>query len=381
MFERRIKSRLKNQQDLGLYRDPPVIEDSKGKFVYTKGRKLLNLACNDYLGLASEPQLAEKVAEKFKKYGTSGSSSKLVSGNFKLIYEAEEAFADYFGYESALFYPSGFQCNLGLISTLFEKRDQVFFDKHIHSSLVKGLQFSGANYYGYKHNQNTHLAKRLQKEYHQQSGIITESLFSMDGDLLDIQGLSELKQKYDLLAIVDEAHAFGVLGNKGKGIARPVADVAVGTFGKALGLFGAFVLLPRDFREYLLNFSQPLIYTTTLPRAQGAAALEVLELIKKSDQKRDWLSKISREMKQQLAAEGFAVSGDAQILSIKIGAEDAATALSRELFKKGFFVFPARFPTVPLGQAILRLSLTAMHDRSDIGDFLNAVKKSCTKIP
>jgi len=380
MFAKRVRSRLKEQQKSGLYRNPPVIEQSSGKYVQINGNWLINFASNDYLGLGSDPELAKKMADKFQRYGSSSSSSRLVSGNLEIIKKAEKAFADYFGYQSALFYPSGFQCNLGLVGTLFEQGDKVFFDKHIHSSLVKGLQLSGADYYGYRHNRTSHLQTRLQKHLHESAGIVTESLFSMDGDLLDTQGLAELKQEFDLFTIVDEAHAFGVLGDKGTGIARPVADIAVGTFGKALGLFGAFVLLPKDFREYLLNFSSPLIYTTSLPPAQAAAALDILEFIRGSEQGREHLLQISKEMKQKLSAEGFRVGGDAQILSILIGPEETASRVSRELFNLGFFAFPARFPTVPLNRSILRISLTSMHDRSDVTNFLHSLKEAYARI-
>ncbi|MFW6415228.1 MAG: aminotransferase class I/II-fold pyridoxal phosphate-dependent enzyme [Thermodesulfobacteriota bacterium] len=376
MFAKRVGSRLKEQQESGLYRNPPVIEQSSGKYVRINGSWLINFASNDYLGLGSNPGLAEKVADKFKRYGSSSSSSRLVSGNYGIIQEAEEAFADYFGYECALFYPSGYQCNLGLISTLFEAGDRVFFDKHIHSSLVKGLQLSGAEYLGYRHNRTSHLYSRLEKYFRQPAGLITESLFSMDGDILDLHGITGVKQDYDLLSIVDEAHAFGVLGDKGKGIARSVADIAVGTLGKALGLFGAFVLLPRDFREYLLNFSSPLIYTTSLPPAHAAAALDVLEFIRGNDQGREHLLRMSTEMKQKLAAEGFRVNGDAQILSVLIGPEETASRISRELFDLGFFAFPARFPTVPMNRAILRISITAMHDKSDVSNFVDSLKEA-----
>ena len=380
MFAKRVGSRLKEQQESGLYRNPPVIEQSSGKYVRINGNWLVNFASNDYLGLGSDPKLAGKVADKFQRYGSSSSSSRLVSGNLEIIKKAEEAFANYFGYQSALFYPSGYQCNLGLVGTLFEQGDRVFFDKHIHSSLIKGLQLSGADYFGYRHNRASHLQARLKKHLRQSAGIVTESLFSMDGDLLDIQGLADLQRKYDLFTIVDEAHAFGVLGDKGKGIAPPVADIAVGTFGKALGLFGAFVLLPREFREHLLNFSSPLIYTTSLPPAHAAAALDVLEFIHGSDQEREHLLQISKEMKQKLAAEEFRVGGDAQILSILIGPEESASRVSRELFNLGFFAFPARFPTVPLNRAILRISLTCMHDRTDVTNFVHSLKEAYARI-
>lgn len=375
MFNQRINARLAHQERVGLYRNPPPIARREGKIVVVKGRRLLNFASNDYLGLGGDPALAEKVAANFKRYGASSSSSRLVSGHYDTISQAEAALAEYFGYESALFYPSGYQCNLGVIGTLFETGDTVFFDKHIHASSVKGLRLSGATFCGFRHNRMDHLARRLDRHHAPEAGLLTESLFSMDGDQLAVDDLVQLKTNYRLLTIVDEAHAFGVLGAGGKGIARPVADVAVGTFGKALGLFGAFALMPSRVREYLLNFSSPQIYTTTLPEAHGASVLDLLERVAGADDRRDRLAAISREMRSRLQQAGFDVSGDAHILAVEIGTEARAVALARALFDNGFFVFPARFPTVPLGKAILRLSLTASHTIADIDDFIHTLTR------
>ncbi len=376
MFDQRIASRLRHQRRLGLYRNPPAIAVRDGRHVVVGGRRLLNFASNDYLGLGCCPVLAARVAKHFKTYGASSSSSRLVSGHYDAITEAEAALAEYFGYESALFYPSGYQCNLGVISTLFEKGDTVFFDKHVHASSVKGMKLSGASVFGFRHNRMDHLARRLSTHGEDPSGLLTESLFSMDGDRLDVAGLARVKTTRRLLAVVDEAHAFGALGEKGRGIARSVADVAVGTFGKALGLFGAFVLLPARYREYLVNFSSPLIYSTTLPEAHGASAMDVLRRIEESDAPRERLAAVSRQMKRRLSEEGFSVTGDAHIIAVEIGDEEKAVALSRHLFGKGFFVFAARFPTVPLGKAILRIGMTALHDAADVADFVNGLREA-----
>ena len=380
MFEKRISARLTYQKQAGLYRNPPPIAERNGKYLYTGGRKVLNLASNDYLGLGSSKALKEKVAANFEKYGASASSSRLVSAHYNTISEAEAALAEYFGYEAALIYPSGYQANLGLISTLFEKGDTIFFDKHIHASSVKGMLLSKAFVRGYCHNNMEHLARRLTKDPEGPSAVLTESLFSMDGDRMDIAGLKVLKDRFDLFTIVDEAHAFGVLGEKGRGLAGYVADISVGTFGKALGLFGAFVLLPKTFRDFLLNFSSPLIYTTTLPEAHGASALDVLQMVARSNQQRARLRQVSLLMKKNLCDQGFHAQGDAHIIAVRIGDEATAMTLSQMLFKRGFFVFPARFPSVPLGQAILRLSLTARHTPEDIKSFISAIKDAYAEL-
>jgi len=198
----------------------------------------------------------------------------------------------------------------------------------------------------------------------------------MDGDRLDLNGLAQIKQTHAPMILVDEAHAFGVLGDKGRGIARAVADMAVGTCGKALGLFGAFVLLPLKIREYLINFSSPLIYTTTLPEAHGASLLSVLELVAASDRKRERLQKISQMARTRLKKAGFTVGGDAHIISVEIGSEKKAGTLCAKLFEMGLFLFSARFPTVPLNQSILRISMTAEHTRADVDALITGIRKA-----
>lgn len=373
-FLERYRLKLKLQQQNGLYRDPPVIQRREGKFLFSKGRRLLNFASNDYLGLGASEVLGRKVADNFERLGSSSSSSRLVSGNFELLNQAEKAFADFFGYEAALFFPSGYQANVGVLSTLFEAGDTVVFDKHIHASSVKGLALSNAVSLGFNHSDFRHLEKRLQKSA-AQVGLVTESLFSMDGDCLGVDALRELKQKYGFFTVVDEAHALGVLGPNGRGIAAGVADVAVGTFGKALGLFGAFALLSEELKAYLLNFSSPQIYTTTLPEAHAASAMDVLELVAAADDRRRHLGELSECLGQSLVRSGFNVSGDAHILAVEIGDERQALETARKLLNQGIFVLPARFPTVPLQKAILRISLTAMHQPEDLDFFIRTLKE------
>ena len=226
---------------------------------------------------------------------------------------------------------------------------------------------------GFKHNSIPHLEKRIKANQGQVSAVITEALYSMDGDYLDFAALQTLKQEYGFLTIVDEAHTFGVVGEKGKGVAREVADIAVGTFGKALGLFGAFVLLPKIVKKYLLNFCSPLIYSTPLPEAHAAAAMEILHLLEASDEARLQLKKVSKAMKSSLRAAGFHVYGDEHIIAIEIGDEEKALELSQKLLEKKIFVFPARYPTVPLGKSILRLSMTSQHQLEDVELFINSL--------
>jgi 8-amino-7-oxononanoate synthase len=380
MFAQRFKTRLTVQRQAGLYRQPPEVTGRAGKYLLMDNRKVLNFASNDYLALGASEELRLRTARNFQKYGTSSSSSRLVSGNYSIINQAEKAYASYFGYSEALFFPSGYQANIGILSSLLEPGDTVIFDKHIHASSVKGMTMSGAAFYGYNHNSLTHLEKRLKLFRNKQVAVLTESLFSMDGDCVDVPGIKSLKARYGFLTIVDEAHAFGAIGHGGRGIAGDVADIAVGTFGKAFGFFGAFVLLPDGFKEYLFNFSSPLIYTTTLPEAHAATAIDILEIIERSDDKRTHLKEVTQFMKERLLREGFRVSGDAHILAMEIGDETKAVRLSQGLLEKNIFVLPARYPTVPLHHAILRIGITALHEEEDIALFIDCVKEVYGKL-
>ncbi len=375
MFEKRFARQLTSQRQAGLYRNPPQITRREGRYVFLGDRKVLNFSSNDYLSLSTSRHLRRSLARNVMKYGASSSSSRLVSANYSLIGRAEREYARYFGYEDAVFFPSGYQTNYGVLSTLFQPKDRIIFDKHIHASSVKGIAASGADFYGYRHGSMDHLKKRLETLGPDQAAVVTESLFSMDGDLLDVGACCELKKRFGFFCIIDEAHAFGAIGEKGRGIARPAADAAVGTFGKALGLFGAFILLPGYLKEYLLNFASPLIYTTSLPPAHAATALDLLEMIEQADDRRQQLFDAGRLMKENLVREGFSVQGDAHILALQVGPEDRAVEVSRRLMENGIFAFPARFPTVPLNRAILRIGLCAEHTEQDINGFVETLKR------
>ncbi len=372
----KLRDAVHMQKCSGLYRNPPRVYKRQGPYLTIGNRNVLNFASNDYLGLGVDERLRQRVAGNFLKYGTSASSSRLVSGNYSLINEAESAYADYFGYEDAIFFPSGYQANLAVFSTLFDREDVLFFDKHVHASCVKGMSLSSARLYGYNHGSMDHLCKRLEHVKTAEPVVVTESLFSMDGDVLDTGTLAGLKKRFDLFCVVDEAHAFGVSGEKGKGLARDIASVAIGTLGKAFGLFGAFVLLPSVLKEYFFNFSSPLIYTTALPEAHAASAVDSLELVSLCDDKRDILKDISAYMKGLLKEEGFRVTGDAHIVSVLIGDESLCALVSERLLQeRKILVLSARYPTVPVNMAVLRIGMTVLHTERDVRYFVKSLKE------
>ncbi len=368
-----LSKKIDFYKEAGIYRTPYEIGKREGKYLFIGNKRCINFASNDYLGIASANRINHIVAEAFLKYGTSSSSSRLISGNYSIINKAEEIYAKHFGYEDAIFFPSGYQANLALISALFDKEDTILFDKHAHSSIIKGIILSGAAYFGFNHNSVPHLKKRLSRV--KGASVITESLFSMDGDILNVAEMEVLKEKYGFFCIVDEAHAFGVLGEEGRGVARGVADIAIGTFGKAFGFFGAFVLMPRQVKDLLFNFSSPFMYSTAIPVAHAAASIRLLSIVSECDKERRHLVELSAMTRDRLNQEGFSFQGDAHIISIYIGDEKKSVKISKALLEKGIFLPAVRYPTVPMGKAILRISLTALHDEDDIECLIDSLKE------
>ena len=366
MLETRMRQMLAAQKAEGLYRDPLQVATLEGRVAEVGGRKYLNFVSNDYLGLGNDPHWRSVVGECFSKYAPSSSSSPLVCGHYNVMAEAESAYADFFGYGEALFFPSGFQANEAVVSTLLQAADVAVYDKRVHASTVRGLEVSGKPLKGFNHSNVGHLRKRLQRLDEKKVIVFTESLYSMDADLLDISAMEALRKEKDFVSVVDEAHAFGVLGSSGSGHARSVADVAVGTFGKGLGFFGAFVLLPQGYREYLLNFSSPLIYSTALPEAHAAAAIQLLDILRSCDDRREIVLKNASILREKLTNLDLQVLGDAHILAVVVGDEQEAVRISQAFRTKGILCFASRFPTVPRNQALLRIGMTAHHTIEDI---------------
>ena len=361
-----------------LKRIPYKIEKRDGKYIWIKGEKFLNFSSNDYLGIASSRRANKKISKAFLDFDISASSSRLICGNYSIIEEVEKEYAQFFGYEDALFFPSGYQANLAVISALFEKEDIILFDKHAHSSIIKGIMLSEAEYHGFNHNSISHLNRRLSK-FPKKAVVITESLFSMDGDLLDIKEMKSLKEKFDFFCLVDEAHAFGVLGKKGKGIAGGLADIAIGTFGKAFGFSGAFVLMPKKIKELLFNLSAPLMHSTAISPAHAAACRELLYIVAEADTEREHLRNISHIAKHKLKEEGFSVSGDAHIICLRIGDERKSLSISKRLLEKNIYIPSVRYPTVPMGSSILRISMTSMHTEEDVKYLIKVLKDAWNK--
>lgn len=372
-----LKDKVAVRRQAGLGRDLLPVSTRDGRTVTIAGRRLLDFSSNDFLGLGRSRALAATMRDLCLTGGGAG-ASRLVTGTSTSTLQAEAALARHFGYESCLIVGSGFLANLTLMATLFSSEHVLALDKRAHTSLMAGVLHSRARFHTFRHNNLSHLEKILHA--HAVTAVITESLFSMDADSPDFSALQKLKHGLGFLSIVDEAHAFGVLGPQGRGLAHTVADVAVGTLGKAFGLFGAFVLGPQAVRDYLIHFGQGFIYTTALPPWHGDMVLAMLDRIIQADDRRHQLASLSKTARDLLTEAGWQVRGRHHILALHIGDEPASLAMSAALRQKGVLAFAARYPTVPLGRAMLRICLSSGHSVADLEalrDALTLARKNC----
>lgn len=336
----------------------------------------LNLSSNDYLGLASDVDLRREFLATLtpETFLPSSSSSRLLTGNFTAYQQLEEQLARLFGTEAALTFNSGYHANTGILPAVADAQTLILADKLIHASLIDGIRLSSARCIRYRHN-DYHQLERLLHEHsstYRQVIIVTESIFSMDGDEADLHELVRLKRMYDnVLLYVDEAHAFGVRGTQGLGCAEEQACIAdidflVGTFGKALASVGAYIVCRQVVREYLINRMRTFIFTTALPPMTVQWTSFVLQRLSGFGRKREHLAHISRLLKEALEQRGFACPSTSHIVPMIAGESAAAIARAEALQRKGFYVLPVRPPTVPEGTSRLRFSLTAEVTRAEI---------------
>lgn len=351
----------------GLLRSPLHVSGRKGKFITVDNTVLLNFACNDYLGLSVCPTLQTTVANCSAQYHVGAASSRLVTGHLAEIAESEARLAEFFGYDECMLMPSGYQANQAVIQALDVHEHAFCYDKRIHASMGRALAAANSPRVGYAHSNFEQLEKKLlQIDSENQPIVFTESLFSMDGDTLEVRALAELKKRRKVFTVVDEAHAFGVLGEKGRGVGGGIADIAIGTLGKAYGLFGAFILMPGGFSEFFCNAASPVMFSTAVSPVHAACALAAVKQASVMEREREHVRKLSLAMREALHAEGMQVYGDAHILAVEVGSEEKAVCIATDMREDGLLIFPARYPTVPRNRAILRISITALHSYKDI---------------
>ncbi len=341
------------------------------------GEMLLNFSSNDYLGLSQHPLLVQRAQEFAGKYGVGSTASRLITGNSPLYTEIEERIAHGKGYEAALIMSSGYQANLTVLAALADaevvgKPVLVLADRLCHNSILQGVLLSGARLIRFHHNDAAHLETLLQAQAGKGAHIIivSESVFGMDGDCADLAALGALARQYEAMLYIDEAHATGILGPDGFGLCaahKGAADVAMGTFGKALGSFGAYIACSATIRDYLIQRCGGLIYSTALPPPVLGAIDAALELLPQMQKERDYVQQQSARLRQALQAQGWNCGvSTTHIIPVLLGDEQAALVLAESLREQGMLVPAIRPPTVPRASSRLRFSLSAAHRAEDI---------------
>ena len=357
----------------------------EGKYAIREGHRMLNLSSNDYLGLSTLPHLKEEFLAGMKPADLqwSASSSRLLTGNFQAHRDLEELLARLFHKEAALVFNSGFHANSGIVAAIADKRTLILADKLVHASLIDGIRLSGATCIRYKHNQYDQLESLLQERHDQYDSIllITESVFSMDGDKADLKRLCAIKKRYsNVLLYVDEAHAFGVFGPTGLGCAEEQEclndiDLIVGTFGKAIASEGAFVVGRQVVRDYLINTMRPFIFTTALPPVNVQWTSFIVNKLESFGPYRKHLQAISLQLRETLSGLGYSNQSESGIIPLTIGDSGACMRLAEALQRKGFYVLPVRPPTVPAGTSRIRFSLTAAITTTEIEQLKQTLKE------
>ncbi len=337
-----------------------------GKYIFEDNKKYLNLSSNDYLGIAEDRKILNNFL-KIADFSMGSASSRLLTGSSYVYAKLECLLSALYRKDKSLIFNSGYHANTGIMSALLSKRDVVFCDKLNHASILDGIKLSDAKMFRYKHLDYENLEELLQKHRndYETAIIVTESLFSMDGDIADLNKLVELKSKYNAVLIVDEAHAFGVYGSRGLGIAEEQncikdIDIIVGTFGKAIGSMGAFCCGHEVLINYLINKCRPLIFSTAIPEINIAFSYFVItEVIPNLRNQRRELLITAQKLREKLASLQLATTGSSHIVPVILGENKTAVNASKVLIDNGFYLLPVRHPTVPQNTARVRISLRA----------------------
>jgi 8-amino-7-oxononanoate synthase len=368
----------------GLYRRRRTLASAQGARVIVDGgvekRELLNFCSNDYLGLATHPSLIAAATNATKTYGAGSGASHLVCGHSLEHHALEEELAAFTGRSRALLFSTGYMANTGIVQALVGRGDAIFEDRLNHASLIDGGLTSGATFQRYRHNEVAHLAELLAKSSADKKLIVTDGVFSMDGDVAPLTELAALARQNDALLMVDDAHGFGVLGENGAGCGEHFAldekqlPVLMGTLGKAAGSFGAFVAGSDDLIEYLINTARPYIFTTALPPAVAAASRAGLRVIREEVWRREKLNELIAYFRAGAKAAGLALmDSPTPIQPLLLGDNERALAWSSALEAKGLLVGAIRPPTVPAGSARLRITFSAAHEKADVDVLLAAL--------
>jgi 8-amino-7-oxononanoate synthase len=367
-----IHDRLEELRDLGLYRRMRMVSGPQGPRVLLDGKRVLLLCSNNYLGLADHPQVREAAADAAMRYGVGTGGSRLVSGNMTLHRRLEERLADFKHSERCLLFGSGYLANVGVITALAREGDIVFSDALNHASIIDGCRLARADTFVYDHLDTDHLEWGLREADGRGSLIVTDSVFSMDGDIAPLERIVDLASRYDARVMVDEAHATGVLGPEGRGTIAEAGlegevDIIVGTLGKALGSYGAYACCDADMARYLVNAARTLIFSTGPAPPVVAAALTALDLVRENPRRIERVRRNAQTLRDALGDQGIAVPpGETAIVPLLVGDATRAVAVCERALQRGVFAQAIRPPTVPEGSSRLRLAAMSSHNAAEL---------------
>ena len=368
------ENNLDNLKTLSHFRNIKNFENKDEKYIYINGEKFLNLSSNNYLGFADNKKITEEFLKYTQdKYSFGSASARLLTGTLPVYKELEDLISNMFNKEKTLLFNSGYHANVGINSSIADKGDVIFSDKLNHASIIDGMQLSKGKFFRYPHNNMEALEKLLIRERKNFNNaiIVSESVFSMDGDIADIQKLVSLKEKYNCLLILDEAHAFGVFGRNGLGVTETLnltdkVDLIIGTFGKAIGSMGAFATGNHILIDYLINKARSFIFSTALPPINIAFSKWIIEnKLPYTYEKRSNMLKLGQKAGSQ-----------SHIIPIIIGSNKDTVDTCEILFHNGYFTLPIRPPTVPEGTSRLRLSLTTEINEKELFDAISLAKQT-----
>ena len=381
-----LESALESRQQDNLYRQRLTLDTAQGPLVQLQGREYLNFSSNDYLGLANHPDVISAFQSAAQQYGVGAGASHLVVGHQQVHEELECALASFVGRERALLFSSGYMANLGVFKALLGKDDVIIQDKLNHASLIDGGISSGGQFLRYRHNDLDHLEQLLNKpaiaDQKIRKILAVDGVFSMDGDIAPLDSLADICDSHNIALMVDDAHGFGVVGERGAGCSEHFSldqqrlPIVMGTLGKAFGVAGAFVAGSHEMIETLIQYSRTYIYTTALPPACAAAALQSLNIIKTQPQQGEHLQALIGYFRAAANDLNFDVlPSSTAIQPLIVGDSKKALALSQALMDAGILVSAIRPPTVPAGTARLRITLTAAHSFAHIDQLINVLRQ------
>ena len=375
-------------KEQGLYNRIRTIGSAQGAWLTVDGKNVLNFCSNNYLGLANHPKIVEAAQEATKKYGVGPAAVRSIAGTMDLHIQLEQRLAKFKGAEDVITFQSGFTANLGTISALVGKEDVIFSDRLNHASIIDGCRLSGAKIVAYEHNDPGALEDAIKEHASnfRRALIITDGVFSMDGDIAPLPDLYEVAKKYDILFMVDDAHGEGVLGKGGRGIVdhfglHGKVDIEVGTMSKAFGVVGGMVAGDKVIIEWLRQRGRPFLFSSAVTAPDAAACLAAVDLLEESTELVDKLWANAKYFKAEMKKLGFDTGlSETPITPVMLGEAPLAQQFSRELFEESVFAMAIGYPTVAKGKARIRVMISAAHDNDDLGKGLEAFEKVGKKL-